>query len=333
MDTPKHFNLLHDFTKAELDYLIDFSIHLKQLKANRIPHEYLKGQNIALIFDKTSSRTRSAFVVASHDLGAHSETLVKSDIQFGKKESVLDSARVFGSMFDGIMLRVSKQDIVDTFVEQAGVSIWNGMTDEWHPTQMIADFMTIKEHYGTFDHQHVVFCGDGSSNVAISLMVTCAILGIDMTTASPECLRPNSKTLALLETLSSKSGSCITFNQDPKAAVKKATVVYTDVWASMGEEHKFRERIDELYKYQVNKELVSHIEGDYIFMHCLPAFHNTDTEVGNYVKEKYGIDEMEVTDDVFKSPNAKHFIQAENRLHSIKAIMASTNGHLFVPSV
>lgn len=249
------------------------------------------------------------------------------------RKSPLRIQRVFGSMFDGIMLRVSKQNIVETFVEQAGVSIWNGMTDEWHPTQMIADFMTIKEHYGTFDHQHVVFCGDGSSNVAISLMATCAILGIDMTTASPECLRPNTRTLALIEKLSSESGASITFNKDPNVAVKKATVVYTDVWASMGEEDKFKERIDELYKYQVNKELVSYIEGEYIFMHCLPAFHNTDTEVGNYVKEKYGIDEMEVTDDVFKSPNAKQFIQAENRLHSIKAIMASTNGHLFVPSV
>lgn len=333
MYTPKHFNLLQDFTKAELEYLIDFSIHLKDLKEKRIPHKYLEGQNIALIFDKTSSRTRSAFVVASHDLGAHSETLVKSDIQFGKKESVLDSAKVFGSMFDGIMLRVSKQDIVDTFVEHAGVPIWNGMTDEWHPTQMIADFMTIKEHYGSFDNQHIVFSGDGSSNVAVSLMLTSALLGVDMTTASPECLRPKSEVLELIDSIASKSGSSITFNVDPTVAVKKATVVYTDVWASMGEEDKFKERIDELYKYQVNKELVSHIEGDYIFMHCLPAFHNTDTEVGNYVKEKYGIDEMEVTDDVFKSPNAKQFEQAENRLHSIKAIMASTNGHLFMPSV
>lgn len=333
MFNPKHFNLIQDFTKEELEYLIDFSIHLKKLKQNNIPHEYLKNQNIALIFDKTSSRTRAAFVVASNDLGAISETLVKSDIQFGKKESVKDSAKVFGSMFDGIMLRVSKQDTVDTFTEYASVPIWNGMTDDWHPTQMIADFMTIKEHYGTFEGQKVVYCGDGQSNVAASLMMTCAVLGVDMTNATPASLHPTDEVNDLIQQHAKLSGATIDYSENPKDAVKNATVIYTDVWASMGEEDKFKERIDALYKYQVNDALVSHVEGEYIFMHCLPAFHNTDTEVGNYVKENYGIDEMEVTDSVFKSKNAKQFEQAENRLHSIKAIMASTSGHLFVPGV
>lgn len=329
----RNFNVIQDFTQAELNYLIDFAIHLKQLKQKRIPHHYLEGQTIALLFDKTSTRTRSAFTVAAQDLGAHAEFMGAGDVQFGKKESDKDSAIVFGSMFDGIQLRVSKQETVDTFCEYAGVPIWNGMTNDWHPTQMLADFMTIKEVYGSLAEQSLVYLGDGRNNVAHSLMIMGAIMGVSVTIASPEALAPASEVLAEAQVLAQATGAKIRHLENPLEAVADASVLYTDVWASMGEEAQFQERIQQLMPYQVNQELVQHCQKPYIFLHCLPAFHDSSTQIGAEIKHKYGLEAMEVMDDVFESPEAYQFQQAENRLHTIKAVMAITNGNLFIPDL
>ena len=323
-----------DFTPAEIEYLIDFAIHLKDLKKRNIPHEYLKGQNIALLFEKSSTRTRSAFTVACNDLGANPEFLGANDIQLGKKESVEDTARVFGSMFDGIEFRGFKQDDVEALAKYSGVPVWNGLTDEWHPTQMIADFMTIKEEFGELKGKKLVYCGDGRNNMANSLVVTGSMLGVDVTIASPEELFPEQSVIDYAEKFAAESGSTVTVTADIKAAVKDADVLYTDVWVSMGEEDQFEERINLLKPYQVNKDLTDLIEGDYIFMHCLPAFHDQETRIGRQIADQHGIKEMEVTDEVFRdSKHARQFTEAENRMHSIKAIMAATNGNLFIPKV
>lgn len=323
-----------DFTPAEIEYLIDFSIHLKDLKKRNIPHEYLKGQNIFLLFEKASTRTRSAFTVAAKDLGAKPEFMGANDIQLGKKESVEDSAKVFGSMFDGIEFRGFKQEDVEALAKYSGVPVWNGLTDEWHPTQMIADFMTIKEEFGELKGKKLVYCGDGRNNMANSLVVTGSMLGVDVTIASPKELFPEQSVIDYAEKFAKESGSTVTVTEDIKSAVKDADVLYTDVWVSMGEEDKFEERINLLKPYQINKELTDLIEGDYIFMHCLPAFHDTETKIGAEMAEKFGITEMEVTDEVFRDEkHARQFEEAENRMHSIKAIMAATNGNLFIPKV
>lgn len=322
-----------DFTKEELHYLIDFAIHLKDLKKRGIPHEYLKGQNIALLFEKTSTRTRSAFTVAANDLGAAPEFLGANDIQLAKKESVEDTARVLGSMFDGIEYRGFSQEVVETLGKHAGVPVWNGLTDEWHPTQMIADFMTLKEAFGKLEGLKLVYCGDGRNNMANSLLVTGAMLGVNTTIAAPKQLFPDQAIIALAEKYAKDSGAQVVVTEDIQTAVRDADAVYTDVWVSMGEEDKFEERVNLLHPYQINKELVDKIEGDYIFLHCLPAFHDTTTVYGQNIKDQFGYSEMEVTDEVFRSQQARQFEQAENRMHSIKAIMAATNGHLFIPKV
>ncbi|MCT1797210.1 ornithine carbamoyltransferase [Aerococcus viridans] len=322
-----------DFTKEELNYLIDFSIHLKDLKKRGIPHEYLKGQNIALLFEKTSTRTRSAFTVAANDLGAAPEFLGANDIQLGKKESVEDTAKVLGSMFDGIEFRGFSQEVVEGLGKYAGVPVWNGLTDEWHPTQMIADFMTLKEEFGELEGRKLVYCGDGRNNMANSLFVTGALLGVNITIAAPKELFPDQSVVDLAEKYAKESGAKLEVTEDIKAAVRDADALYTDVWVSMGEEDKFEERVNLLYPYQINKELVDGIKGDYIFLHCLPAFHDAETKYGQNILDQFGYSEMEVTDDVFRSEQARQFEQAENRMHSIKAIMAATNGHLFIPKV
>lgn len=321
-----------DFTKEELTYLIDFAIHLKQLKKKNIPHEYLKGQNIALLFEKSSTRTRAAFTVAANDLGAAPEFLGASDIQLGKKESVADTAKVLGSMFDGIQYRGFSQEAVEELAKYAGVPVWNGLTDKWHPTQMIADFMTIKEEFGSLEDLNLVYVGDGRNNMANSLLVTGAILGVNVTIAAPESLFPEQAVLEKAKELAKDSNTEIQCNTDAKDAVQYADVIYTDVWVSMGEEDQFEERIHLLKDYQVNQELLNNSQQDYIFLHCLPAFHDTQTQYGREVAEKFGLDEMEVTDEVFNADYAKQFEQAENRMHSIKAIMAATNGNLFLPN-
>lgn len=324
-----------DFTKEELQYLIDFSEHLKDLKKRGIPHHYLEGKNIALLFEKTSTRTRSAFTTAAIDLGAHPEYLGANDIQLGKKESTEDTAKVLGRMFDGIEFRGFSQKMVEELAEFSGVPVWNGLTDEWHPTQMIADFLTIQENFGTVEGITVAYCGDGRNNMANSLLVTGAILGANMRIVAPKELQPEEEIVKMAEGFAEKSGAQLMITDDVDKGVDGADVLYSDVWVSMGEENKFEERIKLLKPYQINMEMVekTHNTDRLIFLHCLPAFHDTNTVYGEQMKERFGITEMEVTDEVFRSKYARQFDQAENRMHSIKAIMAATLGNLFIPRV
>ncbi|EEV39595.1 ornithine carbamoyltransferase [Enterococcus casseliflavus EC20] len=323
-----------DFTKEELQYLIDFSQHLKGMKANNQPHRYLEGKNIALLFEKNSTRTRAAFTVAAVDLGAHPEFLGANDIQLGSKESVEDTAKVFGRMFDGIEFRGFSQQVVEDLANYSGVPVWNGLTDEWHPTQMIADFLTIQENFGELTGLTIAYCGDGRNNVANSLLVTSAILGVNIHVVTPKALQPEATIIAQAQAYAKQSGAKILVTDDVDQGVLGADVVYTDVWVSMGEEEKFQERIEQLLPYQVNQSLMKKTQNDQvIFMHCLPAFHDDQTTYGKKAAQAYGISEMEVTDEVFRSKYARQFDQAENRLHSIKAIMAVTAGDLFIPKV
>ncbi|HFI0305313.1 TPA: ornithine carbamoyltransferase [Streptococcus suis] len=330
----RNFLAEKDFSAAEFEWLIDFSAHLKDLKKRNIPHRYLEGKNIALLFEKTSTRTRAAFTVAAVDLGAHPEYLGANDIQLGKKESTEDTAKVLGRMFDGIEFRGFSQDMVEDLATFSGVPVWNGLTDAWHPTQMLADFLTIKEEFGSLAGLTLVYCGDGRNNVANSLLVTGALLGVNVHIFSPKELFPEQSVLDLAQSFAAASGANILLTEDADQAVKGADVFYTDVWVSMGEEDKFQERISLLKNYQVNMELIKKADNDkLIFLHCLPAFHDTHTVYGKDVAEKFGIKEMEVTDEVFRSKYARHFEQAENRMHTIKAVMAATLGDPFVPRV
>ncbi|MDZ7835543.1 MAG: ornithine carbamoyltransferase [Alkalibacterium sp.] len=323
-----------DFTKEELMYFIDFSAHLKEMKKKGIPHRYLEGKNIALLFEKASTRTRSAFTVAAIDLGAHPEYLGKNDIQIGKKESVEDTAKVLGGMFDGIEFRGFKQESVELLAEHSGVPVWNGLTDEWHPTQMIADYLTLKENFGKLEGLTLAYTGDGRNNVANSLLITGAILGVNVHIVSPESLFPDDELVSLAKDYAEKSGSKILITDDVKEGVKGADALYADVWVSMGEEDKFEERVNLLKPYQINMDMLKSTGKDEtILLHCLPAFHDTETEYGKMVEKEFGETEMEVTDEAFRSKHARQFDQAENRMHSIKAIMAATLGNLFIPRV
>ena len=308
---------------------------MKDLKKRGIPHHYLEGKNIALLFEKTSTRTRSAFTTAAIDLGAHPEYLGANDIQLGKKESTEDTAKVLGRMFDGIEFRGFSQKMVEELAEFSGVPVWNGLTDEWHPTQMIADFLTIQENFGTVEGITVAYCGDGRNNMANSLLVTGAILGANMRIVAPKELQPEEEIVKMAEGFAEKSGAQLMITDDVDKGVDGADVLYSDVWVSMGEEDKFEERIKLLKPYQINMEMVekTHNTDRLIFLHCLPAFHDTNTVYGEQMKERFGITEMEVTDEVFRSKYARQFDQAENRMHSIKAIMAATLGNLFIPRV
>lgn len=300
-----------------------------------VSHHYLEGKNIALLFEKTSTRTRSAFTTAAIDLGAHPEYLGANDIQLGKKESTEDTAKVLGRMFDGIEFRGFSQKMVEELAEFSGVPVWNGLTDEWHPTQMIADFLTIQENFGTVEGITVAYCGDGRNNMANSLLVTGAILGANMRIVAPKELQPEEEIVKMAEGFAEKSGAQLMITDDVDKGVDGADVLYSDVWVSMGEEDKFEERIKLLKPYQINMEMVekTHNTDRLIFLHCLPAFHDTNTVYGEQMKERFGITEMEVTDEVFRSKYARQFDQAENRMHSIKAIMAATLGNLFIPRV
>lgn len=323
-----------DYTKEETLYLIEFAEHLKYLKKNRIPHRYLEGLNIALLFEKTSTRTRAAFTTAANDLGATVEYLGKDDIQLGKKESTRDTAIVLGSMFDGIEFRGFAQETVEELAKYANVPVWNGLTDKEHPTQMLADFMTMKEIFGKLEGLNLVYYGAAKNNVCNSLMITSALLGVNFTVASPKEIEGSKEVYETALKLAEKTGAKIKVEHDPVEAAKKADVIYTNVWAAMGEEGQFAERIRLLKPYQVNKELLSHVENpNYVLLHCLPAFHNTETTIGKEMFEKYGIAEMEMTDEVFYGDHARHFEQAENRMHTIKAIMAASLGNLFIPKV
>lgn len=323
-----------DFSQAELQYLIDFAQHLKEMKQQHLPHQYLAGKNIALLFEKTSTRTRAAFTVATTDLGAHPEFLGANDIQLGTKESVEDTAKVLGRMFDGLEYRGSSQEVVAQLAESAGVPVWNGLTDAWHPTQMIADFLTVQENFGTLAGLTIAYCGDGRNNVANSLLITSAILGVNIHIVTPKFLFPDDQLVALAKTYGQESGAAILITDHVSEGVLGADVIYTDVWVSMGEEAQFEARIKQLLPYQVNQQLINQTQNEQvIFMHCLPAFHDTQTSYGKEAAGKYGIKEMEVTDEVFRSTYARQFDQAENRLHAIKAIMAATAGNLFIPKV
>lgn len=316
---------LNDYSLGEIQLLLETAHRYKQLKRAGTPHRDCEGKNIALLFEKTSTRTRCAFTVAANDLGVAPEFLGKNDIQLGKKESVEDTAKVLGRMFDGIQFRGFAHSTVEALAEHAGVPVWNGLTDEYHPTQVLADFMTIEEHVGSLKDTVMVFMGDGRNNMANSLMLGAAKVGMDFRIAAPESLFPDESLVALAQEFAAESGATITITADVNEAVKDADVIYTDVWVSMGEEDKYAERIDLLRNYQVNSDVMRATgKPSTKFMHCLPAFHDTLTETGAHMKQEYGLDALEVTDEVFRSENSIVFDQAENRMHTIKAVIALT---------
>jgi len=321
-----------DFTPAELTYLIDFASHLKALKAQHIPHPYLQGKNIALLFEKTSTRTRSAFTVAANDLGAHPEFLGQHDIQFGTKESVADTAKVLGSMFDGIEFRGFSQQTVTDLAKYSGVPVWNGLTDDWHPTQILADFLTLKEHFGYLKGLTLTYVGDGRNNMANSLLVAGSMLGINVHIGAPATLQPATEIVELAQQYAATSGSKVLVTDDPQQAVAQADALYTDVWVSMGEEVDYGQRIKQLLPFQINAALLAATgKATTIVMHCLPALHDLKTQVGAELGAKYQMDAFEITDDVFNSSQSVVFEEAANRLPAIKAVMAATLGDLFIP--
>lgn len=325
----KSFLAEKDFSKEEFVYLIDLAMKLKDEKKHGIPHRYLEGKNIALLFEKPSTRTRCAFTVACVDLGAHPEYLGKDDIQLGKKESIEDTAKVLGRMFDGIEFRGFEHKKVEMLAEHSGVPVWNGLTDMWHPTQTLADFLTVKENFGRLEGIKFVYVGDGRNNVANSLLIGGALVGMDVRICTPETLFPTAEVVELAHELAKQSGGRVTITSNVDEGVAGADVIYTDVWVSMGEEDKFAERITLLSPYQVNAEMIEKTENsNMIFLHCLPAFHDLETSYGRDIHVKHGLPEMEVTDEVFRSKHSKVFDQAENRMHTIKAVMAATLGNL-----
>ncbi|MCI5822149.1 MAG: ornithine carbamoyltransferase [Lachnospiraceae bacterium] len=323
----RNFLKLLDYTPDEIRYLIDLSAELKAKKKNGVAHDVLKGKNIALIFEKTSTRTRCSFEVAAHDLGMHVTYLDPSGSQIGKKESIQDTARVLGRMFDGIEYRGYGQEIVEQLAEYAGVPVWNGLTNEFHPTQMIADMLTIKEKFGKLEGIRFVYMGDARYNMGNSLMVTCAKLGMDFVACTNKKYFPDKALVETCQEIAKETGASITLTEDVQEGCKDADVIYTDVWVSMGEPTEvWEERIHDLLPYQVNEKAMSYAKDSAVFMHCLPAFHDLNTTVGKEIHEKFGLTEMEVTDQVFESAQSVVFDEAENRMHSIKAIMYATLG-------
>ncbi len=318
-----------DFTKEEFTYLIDLAARLRQDKRSGTEVQQLVGRNIALIFEKTSTRTRSAFEVGAHDQGASVTYLGPEESQLGHKETMKDTARVLGRMFDGIEYRGFAQETIETLARYSGVPVWNGLTDEWHPTQMLADVLTMRDH-STRPFNEIAYCylGDARNNTANSLLVTGALLGADVRLAAPEALMPSSEVQGIAKRLAANSGARVTLSADHLEAVAGADFLYTDVWLSMGEpEEQWGGRIEQLLPYQVNSELMEATGNpDVKFLHCLPALHNRSTEIGRAIFEKWGLEALEVTDDVFESPQSIVFDQAENRLHTIKAIMVATMG-------
>ena len=321
----KSFLTLLDFTPDEIGALIDLAMDLKAQKKKGIPHRVHEGKNIALIFEKTSTRTRCAFEVAAADLGMHPVYLDPQGSQIGKKESIADTARVLGRMFDGIEYRGFGQEIVEELAEYAGVPVWNGLTNEYHPTQILADFMTIREHFGTLEGIKFVYCGDARYNMGNSLMIGCAKMGMHFVACAPKKYFPNPELIATCEAIAADTGAKLEFIEDPMEATKGAHVIYTDVWVSMGEpDEVWQERIEELSPYRVTKALLDNAGAQCRFMHCLPAFHDLKTTIGKQIYEKFGIDCMEVSDEVFESDRSIVFAEAENRMHTIKAVMAAT---------
>lgn len=321
----RSFLNIKDLTKDEIMELINLSAELKEKKKKGISHKVLEGKNIALIFEKTSTRTRCAFEVAASDLGMGCTYLDPSGSQIGKKESIKDTARVLGRMYDGIEYRGFEQAIVTELAEYAGVPVWNGLTNESHPTQMIADMLTILEHKGTLKGLKFVYMGDARYNMANSLMITCAKLGLDFVACTNKEYFPEAWLVEYAKKCAAENGSTITLTEDVKEGCKDADIIYTDVWVSMGEpDDVWSTRIKVLKPYQVNAEAMSYAKDDAIFMHCLPAFHDLETGIGQQIFTKFGLSEMEVTDEVFEGPQSVVFDEAENRMHSIKAIMYAT---------
>ena len=318
----KDFLKLLDFTPEEIAYLLELAADLKAKKKAGIPHALCQGKNIALIFEKTSTRTRCAFEVAGHDLGMGVTYLDPSGSQIGNKESIKDTARVLGRMFDGIEYRGYGQEIVETLAEYSGVPVWNGLTNEFHPTQILADFLTIQEHCGGLKGKKLVYMGDARYNMGNSLMVGCAKMGMHFVACAPEKYFPDAALIAECQAIAMETGATLEFQTDPAKAVQGADVVYTDVWVSMGEPVEvWKERIADLAPYQVNAQLMAQAGEKAVFMHCLPAFHDHKTKIGKEMGEKFGRSAMEVTDEVFESEQSIVFDEAENRMHTIKAVM------------
>ena len=321
----RDFLKLLDYTSEEIAYLIDLAAELKSKKKAGVPHRLCEGKNIALIFEKTSTRTRCAFEVAAHDLGMGVTYLDPSGSQIGKKESIADTARVLSRMYDGIEYRGFGQEIVEDLAKYSSCPVWNGLTNEFHPTQILADFLTIKEHFGSLKGKKLVYMGDARYNMGNSLMVGSAKMGMHFVACAPKKYFPNASLVAECEKIASETGAVLEFIEDPILATKGADVIYTDVWVSMGEPAEvWEERIKALSPYQVNSELMQIAGEKAVFMHCLPAFHDLKTTVGTEISEKFGISEMEVTDEVFESKQSIVFDEAENRMHTIKAVMADT---------
>ena len=323
----RDFLKLLDFTAEEITYLLDLAADLKEKKKKGIPVDTLRGKNVALIFEKTSTRTRCAFEVAAHDLGMGTTYLDPSGSQIGKKESIADTARVLAGMFEGIEYRGFGQDIVEELAKYANVPVWNGLTNEFHPTQMLADFLTIREHFGHLEGVRLTYMGDARYNMGNSLMVACAKMGMHFTACTTAKYFPEEGLVAQCREIAAQTGGSITLTEDVAAGTKDRDVVYTDVWVSMGEpDEVWEERIRELSPYQVNRAVMENAGEKAIFMHCLPAFHDLDTKIGAQMGERFGITEMEVTDEVFESGQSLVFREAENRMHTIKAVMLATIG-------
>ena len=321
----KHFLKLLDFTPEEISAMIDHAAELKAEKKAGIPHRHHEGKNVALIFEKTSTRTRCAFEVAARDLGMGVTYLDPSGSQIGKKESIADTARVLGRMYDGIEYRGFGQEIVEELARYAGVPVWNGLTNEFHPTQILADFLTIKEHFGTLAGKKLVYMGDARYNMGNSLMVGSAKMGLHFVACAPKKYQPAKELVDTCLAIAKETGATITLEEDPMTAVKDADVIYTDVWVSMGEPVEvWEERIAELSPYQVNAALMAAAKPETVFMHCLPAFHDMKTVIGKEMGERFHRAAMEVTDEVFESAQSIVFDEAENRMHTIKAVMAAT---------
>ncbi len=321
----KSFLKLLDFTADEINDLLTLAAELKMQKKAGIPHRLCEGKSIALLFEKTSTRTRCAFEVAAADLGMHPVYLDPSGSQMGNKESIADTARVLGRMFDGIEYRGFGQELVEELAAYAGVPVWNGLTNEFHPTQILADFLTIKEHFGSLNGIKLVYMGDARYNMGNSLMVGCAKMGMHFVACAPKKYFPDAKLIEECMAIAATSGATLEFIEDPAEAVKNAHVIYTDVWVSMGEPAEvWAERIQDLTPHQVNAKLMELAGPQCKFMHCLPAFHDLKTATGQKIYEQFGIDCMEVTDEVFESPASIVFDEAENRMHTIKAVMAAT---------
>ena len=322
----RSFLRLLDFSTEEIEYLLKLSRNFKDLKRTGTPHRYLEGKNIVLLFQKTSTRTRCAFEVGAMDLGMGVTYLDPGSSQMGKKESIEDTARVLGRMYDGIEFRGFAQEDVEELAAKSGVPVWNGLTDLWHPTQMLADILTVQENFNyDIKGKTLVFMGDAKNNVARSLMVVCAKLGMNFVACGPKECMPASDVVEACEPIAKANGCTITLTEDPKAACTGAHVIYTDIWVSMGEpDSVWAERIKLLKPYQVNKEVMANADPNAIFMHCLPSFHDLNTSIGRDINEKFGIPEMEVTNEVFTSKQSKVFDEAENRMHTIKAVMYAT---------